>query len=617
MGRVKKLAVIGPIESLKKVVSKIASLGFVELENYEGSLKRGAEIPEKAEVADLIVRLRSLASSLADYYKGSVGKARVLKLSDAIKEARKLVEEIEPKLVELHHRSKDIERELRALEEDLNLFRKLAPELDLGIFESENISVFAGKVLNTHVEELKERVSSEVPHAILFVQPLEEGWSFVIAGTLREEEEKLRKIFEGVKFVGIDIPRVSGKVKEIVEEMKAKLIRLEKERKRIREMLEKLARNYPRILQLLEMLESYHRLMEGAERAGVSERIFVLEMWVPSNRVEELKKELKKVESSLEFFELDFDEDEAPVIYETSRIFKPFYSIISLVGPPSHESFDPIVSVAFFFPIFFGMMLGDIGYGLLLILVSLFLGRKMDRLFESILGKPFRNFSKVLFVAGLSSFFFGVLFGEFFGNLGHYLGIKPVLFDRLEGVDKLLKASAIAGLLHLNLGLLFGLISELHHDWKRAIFGKGSWFLLQLSALLIYLGNTLGFFTLALSLFLMGRFEGLNALLEIPGFVGNIFSYMRLAAIGLSSAGIALAVNILAERFGRINLALGVLIFLFGHALNFVLGILDPFIQATRLHLVEFFSKFYEPAKRIFTPFTLERKYTGGEVIWS
>lgn len=167
-------------------------------------------------------------------------------------------------------------------------------------------------------------------------------------------------------------------------------------------------------------------------------------------------------------------------------------------------------------------------------------------------------------------------------------------------------------MVHINFGLLLGVITELKEDVKKALFGRGAWFILEAGAALLYFKNPLGWALLGISVVLLGKFEGVGGVLEIPGLFGNLVSYTRLGAIGLASAGIAMAVNLLAEMSG----SLGILVLIVGHSLNIVLGILDPFIQATRLHLVEFFSKFYVPARRVFQPLSLKHEYTGGEVIW-
>jgi V/A-type H+-transporting ATPase subunit I len=201
----------------------------------------------------------------------------------------------------------------------------------------------------------------------------------------------------------------------------------------------------------------------------------------------------------------------------------------------------------------------------------------------------------------------------------------PIL-ERLgkEDIPILLIVSALIGVLHLNLGFIIGFRNEaISHGIKVAVFEKISWIVLQLGigifvlAKLGYIpaaGEASGIVIAVLGVVMLLIGEGGAAILELPSILSNTLSYTRLAAIGLSSVGIAFAINEIVTKMmfpkGGIFLILGIILLLVGHTVNTVLGIIAPGLHSLRLQYVEFFTKFYEGGGRKFNPFGYDRKYT-------
>ena len=240
----------------------------------------------------------------------------------------------------------------------------------------------------------------------------------------------------------------------------------------------------------------------------------------------------------------------APTKLENSSFSKNFELVTKMFGTPTYGMVDPTVLVTFFFPFFFGFMLSDIGYGLLLLLgvVGLYLH----------FGKTFKKGAVILGSSAISSIIFGALFGSFFGNLIH---INPLFIDSFQGSFTILKIALVIGLIHINLGLVLNLYQLiLQRRSAFVIFLKGApYFLLQLSVILIIfkqyvLAIILGILLLAALI----KDKGIFGIMDITGFFGVWFSYARLLALSLATAGVALAVNIVAEKalgFGWIGVA--------------------------------------------------------------
>lgn len=329
---------------------------------------------------------------------------------------------------------------------------------------------------------------------------------------------------------------------------------------------------------------------------------------------------------------------------------KPFELLIDAFATPKYREIDPASVIFITFPLFYGIMLGDVGYGIIVAALAHYIRNKFKT-------GALNSLGMILLLSGVLSVLFGIIFGEFFGfpifnmevhnHIEHgILGIAgPTIagihfpVHRLGEVQPLLIMTFVIGIFHILTGLVIGFRNvSVAHDLKHAVYAKGSWMMILIGGvafiakLMPAVMNKLplptgdpifsgGMVLAVIGIVLLIKGEGFISILEIPTILSNVLSYSRILAIGLSSAGIALVVNTLSMDLfikpegvlmgGGVVLAIvGVVILFIGHLINLLLGILGPGLHSLRLQYVEFFTKFYEGGGKKYVPFGYNRKYT-------
>ncbi len=335
---------------------------------------------------------------------------------------------------------------------------------------------------------------------------------------------------------------------------------------------------------------------------------FALGGWLPDRDVPRLERALQHALAGrvllrrLPFSRADWDE--MPVLLENPRLVRPFEVLLRLLPAPRYGTIDPTPFLAFFFPFFFGLIVGDVGYGLVLLGLALWIQRRGT-------GPPWmQQGARVIAMGSLVAVAFGLAFGEFFGSFGQAFGLRPLVAARRDAIPPLLLFSVGVGAVQVGLGLVLGAVNEYLERHRKemlshietlaalvAVFG-----LVGVAADLLPGGLlTPGIALLAAATALLVYSVGLLGPLEVVGVLGNVLSYTRLVAVGLASAILADVANQMAGRTESV--LLGVIVGALFHGLNFALGLLSPSIQSLRLQYVEFFGRFFQPGGRPYAPF--------------
>jgi V/A-type H+/Na+-transporting ATPase subunit I len=347
-----------------------------------------------------------------------------------------------------------------------------------------------------------------------------------------------------------------------------------------------------------------------------SEMVGVVHGWIPRDAVARFKAELEHEFPGQVLVERLPMEDVAPTrvptLLQNHKLFKPFELLLSILDPPTYGSLDPTPLVAVSFTLFYGFILGDWGYGLVICAVAYWVSRKWGR------NELVRSAAFIAGAMGVSSIVFGLIYGEFFGDFLEKTFHFPYLFHRAHHTDQLLLIAILFGVIHIPLALILGI----RESFKHKQYAHGYEKLGMLLGLMAVIIGVCGYYKVpvlshpfmtyvAVALFVASVafiFRGMGAMgiigvLEIGSLGGNVLSYARLMALGVATVALADVANTTARDMGPL---LGIPVALVVHALNIGVGVFSPTIHSVRLNYVEFLPKFFEPEGRLFKPFRKE-----------
>jgi len=333
---------------------------------------------------------------------------------------------------------------------------------------------------------------------------------------------------------------------------------------------------------------------------------FVVSGWVPQATLPRLREGLEGISAGRIVVEEvavpRAEEGRVPVALRNHRLIRPFEVFLRLLPPPVYRSVDPTPLVAAVFPLFFGLIVGDVGYGLVIAALALVVRHRAAA------GSRLRDLGTVLACSAVVAALFGVVFGEFFGTLGERFGMHPLHpgLHRLKAMPFFLGLSVGIGCVHVFLGLGLGVYNAAragHRAGIRHRAGQAA----ALAGLILLVAIPAGVLDRALlpaaAALLVGGLalwiaaEGFAAPIELISTAGNVLSYARLMAVGLAGAVLAMVANELGSRS-----LWGVAAAIVLHLVNVALSVFSPTIHAMRLHLVEFFTKFYETGGAEYKP---------------
>ncbi|HHX78369.1 MAG TPA: V-type ATP synthase subunit I [Acholeplasmataceae bacterium] len=418
-------------------------------------------------------------------------------------------------------------------------------------------------------------------------------------------------------FQEISLPRIDKTAKEVLDNISFEVKNLEDEISNLEKKFIGLAKQQKDIELYSDQMHSIKEL-DNAPFKGTLEAIY-FEGWVPENKCSSIESTVSKVTS---FYDINFVEPEEgdvpPTKIENNALVKPFETITDMFATPAQGEIDPNPVMSIWYWIIFGMMMGDVGYGIIMSVFSfLFIKIKKPR-------GGTRKMLQVFAYTGISTIIWGVMFGSIFG----FELWKPVLVAPIEEPLTLLIVSLIVGGLHIITGLLtkaYGLIKN-GKAWD-AIFDQFSWVAILIGIGFIFLPvpiyvvyGLIGFGVVTI-LLTAGRSKrnifgkatgGLLGLYGITSYMSDILSYSRILALSLSTAVIAYVMNLLAGMVmgSIIGVFFGIIIYIIGHTFNIAMGLLSAYVHDGRLQYVEFFGKFYEGGGYAFTPLSLKLEYT-------
>ena len=436
-------------------------------------------------------------------------------------------------------------------------------------------------------------------------------------------KERALSALRDLGFSTVSFRGMTGTAKENDKALAENLAALEKERQEIEQRIAGLGGKREALLEASDRAAIALRREEAKSRLVGTDKVFLLEGWLPADRCAEIEKTLKPFTCAIETREPTEDEyPQVPVQLKNNKLTRPLNMVTEMYSLPAYGTLDPNPLMAPFFILFYGIMMADMGYGLLMMIASVIISKKYRPKGTS--GELF----SLLGLCGISTFIMGALTGGFFGDfLTQLVAIVspgtvfalPKLFDPLDDLTMILIGSMALGMVQIVTGMDISLIEKCKRKkFLDAFFEEITWWIVFIGIALLALGKGAAVLYVGCALVLLGpivqgkgwgKLTGVFGSLynHVTGYFGDILSYTRLMALMLAGSVIAQVFNMLAAMPG--NVIAFIIISMLGNAMNFGLNLLGCYVHDLRLQCLEFFNKFYVDGGKPFRPMTLDTEY--------
>ena len=664
-----RLTLAAPVDAMHEIVRKCSDLGCVHIEDYtqfeEGiGVGRAINTEDADMISALLLKVRAVRSAVSVHNStGSVSSATAKKL------AEKMSSKVDAALENIEA-IREAESDISSLNEQLRVFERLAPlniSLDL-LSGYQGVEIYVAETPNS---SKAHKAFADMASRIEYLCPA----GLVAVACAPSDAAAVQIALAELNAKAIQLPSGSGTPSQRVEETKDAISAAESSAESNQKALDAWAdENGSNLVILEEYLQREDAIYTSPTSLAVSNQAFALDAWVPTENADKARNSLKGIVSHIEIEAHvddhhghdghdDHHEPEPPVAYKNSGVAEPFELVVDLVGRPKYGTFDPTTFIMLTLPMLYGLILGDFGYGFVIVLLALWL-RSLPFAKEP-MGK---NATTVLMSMGIWCMIWGFLFAEGFGfvwdGTGHIMGdASPLvgLYDWTSDLTGSFKKSSIAdalglghtyvpfhrastaltdyvlisvyvGALHLLIGYVIGFFNVMKaHGIVAAFFEKGSWMMILLGGFFHiygYMNNDnevlaatvpamimiAGVFILIIALALFEGFGWAGGVIMGPietfGLLANTLSYLRIMAVGVAGVKIAEIGNdmgfaSMTDAISAGDYMLVPLFFLLWIGVQvfaIALGLLSPSIHAARLHFVEWMGKFYDGSGRAFTP---------------
>ena len=651
-----RAVVVGSIESLDVTIECLYELGVMHLIDFteqDEEFKIGQPLPNASDASQKLLKLRSMIRALAIDSHKPASKLEVSDIRRTLDQALVTLDLNTSKKAEARQRIQSL---IRDKESEIKALEPIEP-FGIPVEDYEGYETIFSLVGLCRTDP-EEALRSRFPDAEV-LKDVRKGEVAVAVFALAQDRPEVTRVLTEHGLQELKLPKVTGAPSEVIAKNRADIAGLEKDLERIEADLESIRKKFADLIVASEEdLAIEVMKAETPLRIAASTNSFVIDGWLPTSKVGELQASLNSLCCGLAFVEtLPMEKgDEPPVLLKNPKPVKPFELFISMAFTQKYDEVDPTVVLFLTFPLFFGFMIGDLGFGLALALLGAIILAKFKN------SEDIRKLGAIILAGGVMASIFGLfLFAEAFGVPFHPpeehpdeyswesvadIPIHPVL-DKMTDIKEMLALSILAGWVHLTLGFILGFVNNMHHSMKHA-FSKVAWLLILLGLFveMMYIAGgataTSGFINdtilawvpnsgtvlagvrvsiPALVLIVIGVIglpltEGPMALSEVVGLFTNLVSYTRLAALAVGKGAMALAFNTmlfpLIFESHNIGIAIAGVVALFVTQMFFVffLGALSAGIQALRLNYVEFFLKFFEGGGKEFSPLKYIRRHS-------
>jgi V/A-type H+-transporting ATPase subunit I len=611
-------------------------------EGYEG-FKIGTPLSGASEKSADLIKIRAITNAVS-LSADDVDKKPSCSMDELQTKIERELPLLEREVEELTVRRSKLDAREKELEQKIT---ELTPFADIPV----DLNLYHGyKRFTAIAGYLSREVVLTVPHEMHVSK--REGKNFIVVVYPTERKSEVEKTLQEAGFQSVPIPAESGSARGRIEFYAGEIAAVKSDILEISTNLEDVKKKHASFLVACEeLLKAEVDQTEAPLRFATTKQTFVAEGWVPTDQVTAVTNSLIHAAEGKIFVTVvpsDPEHDSVPVEYNNPDFAKPTQVLMDVYSRPGYTEVDPTLMISIVFPLFFGLILGDVGYGLILLVMAYGLRKFLK-------GEEGRQLLTVLRNASISTIFFGIIFSEFLGFA--IPGWKPVLYSRHlmsehgghgPNIPELMVFSIWIGIAHITLGRLLGMYNHAKQDHGHhrtlAVMANFGWLAVMWGILiaiwstaavplmpdltglpavvsLLNVGHIIGLVLLLAGIIFIAR-ESVLEVIELPTIVSHVLSYARIVAVGLSSVAIAMVVNFMSITMfiepqlenlsvvGVIIILVGVVVFVLGHALNTALGILGGGLHSIRLHYVEFFTKFYKGGGKKYIPFGMKRRFT-------
>jgi len=663
-----RLTLAAPVDAMHDIVRKCSDLGCVHIEDYtqfeEGiGVGRAIQSEDADMISALLLKVRAVRSAVSVHNsKGSISNSNAKKLTEGMSsKVEAALENIEA--------IREAESDISSLSDQLRVFERLEPlNISLALLSGyQGVVIYVAETPNA---SKAHKAFADMASRIEYLCPA----GLVAVACAPSDAAAVQIALAELNAKAIQLPSGKGTPSHRVAETKEAISKAESSAESNQKALDSWAEKHGSDLVIIEeYLQREYSIYTSPTSLAVSNQAFALDAWVPTENADKARNSLKGLVSHIEI-EAHVDdhhghddhdghhhEPEPPVAYKNASPAEPFELVVDLVGRPKYGTFDPTTFIMITLPLIYGLILGDFGYGFVIVLLALWL-RSMPFAKEP-MGK---NATTVLMSMGLWCMFWGFLFAEGFGfvwdGTGHVMGdASPLIgfydwtyanihfpafvtdtlgmshthipFHRATGaLTDYVLLSVYIGALHLFIGFIIGFFNVMKaHGIVAAFFEKGSWMMILLGGFFhIYgymnkdnevLAATLpalvmlagvGLLIIALAIFEGFGWAGgvIMGPIETFGLLANTLSYLRIMAVGVAGVKIAEIGNDMGfasmtdavSAGDYVMVPLFFLLWIGVQVFAIALGLLSPSIHAARLHFVEWMGKFYDGSGRAYSP---------------
>lgn len=463
------------------------------------------------------------------------------------------------------------------------------------------------------------------------------------------KKDKKEKVEEKLRTIGFSAPvntfsqTSDEEIKKTDEKIKDITARIEDAHKKLKTMAGMRSAFKFMIDYYTMRLEKY----EVLSKVNQTQKVFMLSGYVPKKYAADLEAELVKKYSAEVILSEPEEEDNPPVLLKNNSFSAPCEGVLETFSLPKKGEIDPTFVMSLFYYVLFGLMLSDLAYGLIMVLVCGFVLMKFKNI-----GEGLKKALKMYLFCGISTAFWGAMFGSFFGDavqvvsstyFGKEIVFRPLWFEPIKEPMRMLVFSFTVGIIHIFAGLFMKMYQCIKEkDYKGAIYDALFWYFLVGGGICYLLSvdmfiemTNLSFKVspfgakIAAAFAIVGAIgivltngrptksipkriaKGLYELYNVTGYLSDILSYSRLLALGLATGVISQVFNKMGSMLGSgvVGFILFMIVFIIGHTLNIGINLLGAYVHTNRLQFVEFFGKFYEGGGEKYSPFSAKTKY--------